>query len=273
MKYSFLVLFCILHFSVQGQSVSKQSTPLTIGEVKTISSSILKEERTLNIYLPQNYDATKSYPVIYLLDGSRNEDFLHITGLVQFFNLQFKMPDCILVGIGNIDRKKDFTFYTDKKDFQKEFPTTGHSAEFINFIEKELQPFIQSQYKTNGTNYLIGQSLGGLLATEIVLKHPNLFSHYLIVSPSLWWDDESLLTQAPELLSKSSLQSKYVYIAVGKKEHPVMQKDAETLVTILQKAQLKDTKIDFKSMPNDNHATILHQSIYEAFLLLFPFKE
>ena len=115
--------------------------------------------------------------------------------------------------------------------------------------------------------------MGGLLATEIVLKHPNLFSHYLIVSPSLWWDDESLLTQAPELLSKSSPQSKYVYIAVGKKEHPVMQKDAETLVTILQKAQLKDTKIDFKSMPNDNHATILHQSIYEAFLLLFPFKE
>ena len=52
-----------------------------------------------------------------------------------------------------------------------------------------------------------------------------------------------------------------------------MQKDAETLFAILQKAQLKDTKIDFKSMPNDNHATILHQSIYEAFLLLFPFKE
>ncbi|WP_307454122.1 alpha/beta hydrolase-fold protein [Chryseobacterium camelliae] len=50
--------------------------PLTIGEIRTFKSKILNEERTLNIYLPQNFDKTKSYPVIYLLDGSMNEDFI-----------------------------------------------------------------------------------------------------------------------------------------------------------------------------------------------------
>src|SRR5690606_8834222 len=99
-----------------------------------------KEDRLLNIYLPNGYDKEKVYPVIYLLDGSADEDFLHIVGLVQFFNLQLKMPDCIVVGIANVDRKRDFTFKTDLEDLKTAYPTTGGSASFIGFIEKELQP-------------------------------------------------------------------------------------------------------------------------------------
>ena len=60
------------------------------------------------------------------------------------------------------------------------------------------------------------QSLGGLLATEILLKNPEMFDNYFIISPSLWWDDESLLNQAGTLLSKSPDTKKFVYVSVGK---------------------------------------------------------
>ena len=180
------------------------SQALSFGETRLIYSSELQESRRLNIVLPAGYDTTKAYPVLYLLDGSANEDLLHIAGLVQFYNM-LGMPDLIVVGIANVDRKRDFTHHTNIKKLQTLYPTTGHSDAFIRFLESELQPYIRKNFKSNGTNYIIGQSLGGLVATEILFKKPQLFSHYLIVSPSLWWDNESLLKQAPYLYSKHRL--------------------------------------------------------------------
>lgn len=145
------------------------------------------------------------------------------------------------------------------------------SEKFIEFIEKELQPYINSNYRTNGTNYLIGQSLGGLLATEILIKKPNLFSHYLITSPSLWWDNQSLLELGKQVLQKNNYSEKYIYLAVGQQEHKIMVKDAKSLALLLSKLEPKKT--DFVIFPEENHATILHNSLYKAFSLLFPFTE
>jgi predicted alpha/beta superfamily hydrolase len=264
---SILIVFPSLVFAQKGNV-----KPLTIGEIRKVNSKILKEERTLNIYLPQNFDKTKSYPVIYLLDGSINEDFIHVTGLIQFFNQMYSMPETIVVGIANIDRKRDFTFHTDLKDLQKDYPTTGHSDKFIGFLEKELKPYIESQFKTTDT-YLFGQSLGGLLATEILLKKPEMFDNYFIISPSLWWDDESLLKQASQAVSKIPDTKKFIYISVGKGEHPVMVKDAEDLYGILKKANKKNWTVEYKMMETDNHATILHRSLYEGLVKLFPYQE
>ncbi|QIY91151.1 alpha/beta hydrolase [Chryseobacterium gallinarum] len=269
-----LIIFRSILFAFQSMVFAQIGNvkSLNIGEIRTIRSKTLNEERTLNIYLPQGFDKTKSYPVIYLLDGSMNEDFIHITGLVQFFNLMYSMPETIVVGIANVDRKRDFTFHTDLKDLQKNYPTTGHSDKFITFLEKELKPYIESQFKT-GDEYLFGQSLGGLLATEILLKKPEMFNNYFIISPSLWWDDESLLKQAGQLLSKSQDTKKFVYVSVGKGEPPVMIKDAETLYDVLIKTGKKNWTIEYKMMETDNHATILHRSLYEGLMKMFPYQE
>jgi predicted alpha/beta superfamily hydrolase len=269
-----ILIFCSILFVFQSMLLAQNGNvkPLTIGEIRIVKSKILNEERTLNIYLPQNFDKTKSYPIIYLLDGSMNEDFIHVTGLIQFFNQMYAMPETIVVGIANIDRKRDFTFHTDLKDLQKDYPTTGHSDKFINFLEKELKPYIESQFKTTD-KYLFGQSLGGLLATEILLKKPEMFNNYFIISPSLWWDDESLLKQANQFLTKIPDTKQFVYVSVGKGEHKVMVKDAEDLFDILKKSNKKNWTVEYKMMEGDNHATILHRSLYEGLVKMFPYKE
>ncbi|WP_294244534.1 alpha/beta hydrolase-fold protein, partial [uncultured Chryseobacterium sp.] len=176
-KKILLIFIMMSGLSIMVSGQNNNIKPLTIGEIRTLKSKILNEDRVLNIYLPQNFDKTKSYPVIYLLDGSMNEDFIHVTGLIQFFNQMYSMPETIVVGIANIDRKRDFTFHTDLKDLQKNYPTTGHSDKFISFLEKELKPYIENQFKIT-EKYIFGQSLGGLLATEILLKKPELFNNY-----------------------------------------------------------------------------------------------
>ncbi|MGE8512383.1 MAG: alpha/beta hydrolase, partial [Chryseobacterium culicis] len=93
------------------------------------------------------------------------------------------------------------------------------------------------------------------------------------ISPSLWWDDESLLKQAPQLLSKSPDIKKFVYVSVGKGEHPVMVKDAEAFYDVLKKAGKKNWTLEYKMMETDNHATILHRSLYEGLVKMFPYQE
>ncbi len=227
---SLIVLFIIamLFNNSFAQSKIKTTNALNIGEKLKIHSIILNEDRILNIYLPNGYakDSIKKYPVICLLDGSINEDFIHISGLVQFGSFSWinMIPETIVVGIANVDRKRDFTFPTKVKRDKREFPTTGKSQKFINFIESELQPLITKTYHTNGIKTLIGQSLGGLLATEILFKKPAMFTNYIIISPSIWWNKESLLKMEPQKYTSK----KSIYIAVGK-EGKVMERTAKEL--------------------------------------------
>jgi len=268
-----VLIYLLFHSLIAGaQPDSSTNVPFTIGEIHSFRSQILGEKRILNIVLPGQYDKQKAYPVIYLLDGSVNEDIIHISGLVQFFNMMFQMPGFIVVGIANTDRKRDFTFPTSLKDLKEKYPTTGGSAAFITFIENEVQPYINSNFKTTGIRYLVGQSLGGLLATEILLKKPWLFSHYFIVSPSLWWNNESLLDESKSLLQNQPDTARYVYVSVGS-EGRMMESAAEKLVKTLKKSGKKNLVVDFMPLPKENHATILHNSMYEAFKILFPYKE
>ena len=266
-----ILFYCLLFISFPTSLSAQSSTPLTIGVIHHIHSNILNEDRQINVYLPDSFSSSKTYPVIYLLDGSIHEDFIHIVGLAQFFNMMYNMPPTIIIGISNIDRKRDYTFHTDLKDLQKDYPTTGHSDKFIAFIQTELQPFIEKTYPTNNIKIIIGQSLGGLLATEILLKKPNLFSHYLITSPSLWWDNESLLKNIHFYVSNKEILKKYIYIGVGGKEAKIMKNDAKQLFENIQKSH-KNIHIHFATLQPEDHATVLHQSIYTAFKWLYQPK-
>lgn len=270
MKLLLLAIFFSFNasFSEAQDTVLNESRPFVLGRINEIYSKTLAEKRVVNIYLPEGYNEkdSTSYPVIYLLDGSADEDFIHIAGLIQFLNFPWVniLPKSILVGIANVDRKRDFTFPTSVSQDKIESPTSGGSEKFIAFIEKELQPFIEKNYKTNSFKTIIGQSLGGLLATEILFKKPALFTRYIIVSPSLWWNNESLLSTKPILSNSSSVQPTSVYIAVGN-EGKIMKNDAHRLISILRSYLPKKTVIHFQYFPHEDHATILHRAVYDAF--------
>ena len=258
-------LFIFFSFVIALNSIAQSIKDITIGKTLQLHSDILNENRDLNIYVTEYFDSTKSSAVLYLLDGSLNEDFMHVAGMIQFFDMTFEIPQIIVVGIANVDRKRDFTFATQDTSLQREFPSAGHSDKFIQFIEKELQPFIGNQFKVNEQKMLIGQSLGGLLATEILLKRPQLFTKYFITSPSLWWDNHSLLLQTEKYLLKESAYTPDVYIAVGKDEDKIMIRDAKTFYKKI-KNHSSIGNVVFNLMPNENHATILHNSLYQGFL-------
>ncbi len=267
-----LFFWFLLPIVCAGQG--KIAKPIIIGESVSLYSDILHEQRVLNVYLPGGYQEndTSRYPVVYLLDGGMDEDFIHIAGLFQFTSFPWInwFPPAIVVGIVNTDRIRDMTFPTRDTAFSKLYPTAGGSEKFIRFIKDELQPYIVSHYKVSRHTSLIGQSLGGLLATEILLKQPQTFDNYFIVSPSLWWDDGSLLRASSPLLESSWRHHTNVFIAVGKEgqtpgTHPhVMEVDAKLLAEKIRESKSSGVKTIFDYLPEEDHATILHQAMLDG---------
>ncbi len=279
MKSALSILYLIFCTTLSFAQ-SSTAKPFVLGVIDEIQSELLAEKRVLNIYLPEGYSKndTLKYPVIYLLDGSADEDFIHVVGLVQFNTFPWinRIPKSIVVGIANIDRRRDFTYPTTLEEDKKRYKTAGKSEKFIAFLEKELQPYIERNYKTSNSKTIVGQSLGGLLATEILLKKPTLFNRYIIISPSLWWDNLSLLKQSSLLLEESFKQKTDVYIGVGKEglapsDIPhVMEVDAHLLVERIQSTKSKNVTLYFDYLPQEDHATVTHQAIFNAFRLLYP---
>lgn len=273
------VLFSV--FLLFGISfVYAQKEAITLGFTDSIPSSVFGVNQTVNIYLPDGYDpdSAATYPVIYLLDGAIDEDFIHIAGLVQFSSFSWVnyLQPSILVGIVSTNRKHDLTFQpapdatwpTWLEGYPNIYAIGGGSEKFMSYIEKDLQPYIDKHYKTNGTKTLIGQSLAGLFATEVLFKKPELFQNYCIVSPSLWWDNGSLLKQ-PLQLPETPMN---VYIAVGD-EGKEMVSGAKNIGKALQKAGQKNVRYSYDYLPDEDHGTILHQAVGNAFEWMWKVAE
>ncbi len=283
LRFSFTIFFSLITFIVAAQKLQSDSKPFVLGTIESLDSKILVEKRILNIYLPEGYNPKDSiaYPVVYLLDGSADEDFIHIVGLYQFNTFPWidRVPKSIIVGIANVDRKRDFTYPSSIASDTKLIPSSGKSDKFMAFIEKELQPYINSKFKTTASKTIIGQSLGGLFATEVLLKKPQLFTNYIIISPSLWWDDGSLLQLDGAILNANYKQKTSIYIGVGKEglspsDIPhVMEVDANLLVEKIKTTKSKSLSVYFDYLPEENHATITHQAVFNALRMIYPKKE
>ena len=149
-----------------------------------------------------------------------------------------------------------------------------HSS--VKKIVVDSYKILETKYQTNNDKTIIGQSLGGLFATEVLLKKPTLFNKYIIISPSLWWDNGSLLNQSSNLLTENYNQQTDIYIGVGKEgltptEIPrVMEVDANLLTEKIKGSKSKKVKVFFDYLPQENHATIMHQAVSNSFRLLYP---
>lgn len=212
------------------------------------------------------------YPVIYLLDGAINEDFLHVAGLVQYSSFSWIgwLKPSIVVGITTSNRRRDFTFPSLTSCKMEGFEACGGSAAYTRFIAKEVIPYIKNTFRTSGPTTIIGESLGGLLTTEILLSQPQLFDRYIIISPSLWWDNGSMLKRSANLLAAKKYATD-IYLAVGKEGQTpgpaprLMEDDVRGLRDIINNIRGAHIHLTFDYLPNENHATIAHQAILNAF--------
>ncbi len=245
-----------------------------IGLKRKLKSELLKEQRTINIYLPEGFDAndTSKYALVILLDGGAYEHFISVSGIYQFTNVKptNENSKSIVVGIENTDRIRDFTHPTNQNLEKNKYKTAGGAATFIQFIEKELLPYLEDNFPLTSTRTLIGEELGGLLAMDIAFNNVTLFNQYIVVSPCLWWNKGALLDAAVRKKNTNCNNTTKVYIGVGNEElvpdsiAAELSLDASTIIENLQFAICPQWQLHYDFMPTELNKTALHQGVYNA---------
>ena len=242
--------------------------PLAIGETWTISSTVLKETRVINVYSPLGFAAdTPALPVMYMPDGGVAEDFMHVAGLVQVLTGNGSMRPFLLVGIENTERRRDMTGPTTNDEDRKIAPRVGGSAGFREFIRTELMPAVQKRYRTTDETALVGESLAGLFTVDTFLRAPEMFDTYIAIDPSLWWNNTGLIAEGPALLRSSSAVRRRLFVATS--SEPTIAADARRFVELVR-ASGGAAQVELKEFPTEQHSTIYHPAALTAFRVLFP---
>ena len=167
----------------------------------------------IQVGLPQNYNPNEKYAAIYVLDGDENFDFVseHCNKISSDFSTSNVLV--VAIGYGN-DRSMDYT------------PTVadeggGGAEKFMLFIKNELIPKIESDFNADTlrkSRIILGHSFGGLAGAYAFTNHNNVFGNYIILSPSIWYDNEIMLRLEKENRNVNKNNHQLVFLGLGEME-------------------------------------------------------
>ena len=224
-------------------SPTPDNKPLDAGnKVQTnIHSTILNEERSVIIHLPRNYskDTAQKYPVMYVLDGTSQDD--HTADKMTVLSDAGLVPAALVVGLPNTrgNRERDQTPPFMRRTVDDEKSPYGAGDKFLSFIESELIPFIDSNYRTTGYRMLSGNSRGGLFVLYSLLEKPSLFQARFCYSTPVWRFENLMVNRTSGFLRASPSLDGFLYISVGHKETAQMIEGFGKLVDVLKKNRQK----------------------------------
>ena len=268
-KIPILVLVLFQFNPVKSQAQEQ----IVIGSIHQIHSEILNENREFWINLPESYGekgaSYKRYPLLILLDV--NAHFKSVTGMVNYLssgaNGNYRIPEMIVVGIQNVDRRRDFT--------PDHVPTTrsnnsGGGDPFLAFLEEELIPKLDHEFRTQPYRILFGHSLGGLLAAHAYLKEQTLFNAFLAIDPSFGTWDAATMDQKLENISENSF-ARYLYLATANWDsRNLRNRDRHVrFYESLHSLSESDDRLDYDYFENENHGSVPPIAFYEGISSLY----
>jgi predicted alpha/beta superfamily hydrolase len=284
-KNSSLLLLLIGCGSISQKEPQTGAVTFNDKIIDTIHSRILNEDRYIWLHIPEGArNTTKKFPVVFVLDAEANFD-----AAKSIFDKLSKEPsskaagEIILIGIGNIWlRYRDYSPSHVESSPWVDEPTaknTGGGEAFVSFLEKELLPHIEKKYPVSSNRTLIGHSMGGLMAMNILLKHKELFDNYIAIDPSMWWDDNKLLNESVSILSGQQFDKKRLFLAIAneqdkkmtmeqvrqdKSSKTVLIRPSFSLADILEKNKQNKLKFEWKFYKDDHHMTVNTPATYDA---------
>lgn len=292
-RLAWYALFLVGPAVAQSQSPARSikvgpGNTVVIGKVDSLWSPTLKEYRKVLISTPPSYSDTtyppKKYPVLYLLDGDIH--FQSVTGLIQILaggaNGAYAIPEMIVVAIPNTNRTRDLTpTHIDKgvpgliaSSF---FKTSGGMPNFFRFLQHELIPRIDSMYRAAPYRVLVGHSLGGIAAIDALYTMPETFNAYVVIDPSVWYDDMLLLKKAKDYLSKPGLAGRALFLAqantasLGSGDTTVSAHFGSIVMfnSVVEMYNKSGLRYAYKYYPDDSHGTLPLIAEYDALRFIF----
>lgn len=257
--------------------------------IDSIHSNLLNESRIFRVYLPKEIVERKQkqaqYPVLYVLDGDDN--YLAISGMMHYLtevNGNRIFPKMIVVYINNTNRTRDLTPY--RVNASAMLPkamavVTGGAETFTQVIEKEIIPHINAKYPTSPYRALIGHSFGGIFALSVLQKHPDLFDDYIVIDPSLWYDEGRFSKNVLQTIQAGKLRNKSLFIGLANTTNePNLNKmlSSKAVFSVHEKSILrfcqklshsKSMPFSYQYYPFDDHGSVPFVGVYDGLRNIF----
>lgn len=260
--------------------IAQCQIPIEIEHSFKMESKVLGELREINVSLPSGYSSGQTkYPVLYVLDGDPS-NFNMISGIVSYLIRYNQIPELIVVGISNnsfASRWRDLSpTHSTKNALGAAMPgweVTGGGRKFLSFIEKELIPKVNADYRTSPYKALLGHSLGGTLTLFAFTTNPDSFNSYISVSSSFWWDNEVMIKRMDSLLSKRKNYNQRLYMAYEKDYTELYKEEARNrkVEKFLQSNNLKGLEWKFDFLSEETHQSMLVPATHRALTYLFNY--
>ena len=208
-------------------------------EVRSIASTVLHRDYEVWISLPESYQhTTRNYPVMFVTDA--NYAFPVIRSINRRVGQHGEnLEDYILVGLSyskgdtpELSRDRDYTPTLNssvkeiKKDSAGQRLIYGQSEAYRQFLIKEVFPLIAQHYRADMQRKIfVGHSYGSLLGLHILLTSPEIFAHYILGSPSFWFDHYAILDEERSYAKTHKNLPANIYMLVGGLETPAANKN------------------------------------------------
>ena len=264
-------------------------------ETRSFYSNILQQDMVLYVKIPASYktNSDKIYPCWYVTDA--NLSFAMIADMAYFFEVPVIVePEIFVVGIAykikdmgdwgawrtrdltptNIPESDKYWAGIFSKFAKRQLEVkTGGSAKFLEFIEKEVFPFIESNYRVSSTGRGIGgYSYGGLFSLYVLFKHPELFSIYYAGSPSIKYDKGVLYTYEKEYAAMHNDLNATLFMTAGGAEDSIMIANVNKMAALLESRNYPGLKVETNIFPNETHQSCVPAALMRAFRVLYKNK-
>lgn len=250
MKSVFSLFFLMLSFNfAQSQVVYESFESVKLGEA-----------RALKIQLPRGYDSQDktTYPLFVVFDGDYM--FEAVAGNVDYFSYWEDMPEAIVVGVNQVDKRLDDCLYSEQNSLPIE---TG--ANFFEFIGAELIPHLQSKYKIGNFKVAVGHGETANFINYYLLKQQPVFQGYIVISPELAPKMNTFLTERLETFESKT----FYYLATSTHDIPSIKKDSEQLNTGLSAIDNNNLFYHFKTFEGASHYSLPTHAIPSAIEKIF----
>ena len=227
-------------------------------------------EPKVSVNVPASYttETSKTYPVIYLLDGELNQSML--IGMLERLYLSNGAFEHIVVSIDADDRLYDFA-PTINKDPRGPVGSGGGGDKLLDYLEVEVMPGINKEYRTTGFNTIMGHSLGGLLVMHSFHSRPKLFQSHLAFSPALWWGArETAIAAKSYVLSKKASET-YLYMNIGS-EGGEMRSVFDSLATTIAENRSTELTLQLDEFDDSSHNFTMAAGLYNALAGLYHYQ-
>lgn len=279
-------------------AVKRPAYTLPDTEVLDLPSKLLQREYQLFVALPESYASQpeRRYPVLFVTDAN------YAFPLVRAIRARVGdhgegLEDFILVGLSYA--KGDTSSYSRRRDYT---PTNyvpknvtpdasgrpilhGQAEAYRRFIAEEVFPLVARTYRADmERKAFAGHSYGGLLGAHILFTEPRMFEHYILGSPSLWFDRGVMFKREQQYAAANRDLPASVYMGIGSYERPDpspasadprygievdMVADMQRFERVLESRRYRGLRIDSEVIDGEDHMTVAPVIITRGLLQAF----